>query len=382
MKVALFAGAVIQSVVFGSLHAFSVLVLPLQVAFETTRARVSLGYALAVGALTVGVYCSRYAMRHLSPAALAAVGSMGAAVGLGLAASGMGLVPLLVGYGLVFGFANGLIYSLFLDRAAQALPTSRGISMGLVTATYAGGAALFAPLLGTIQAHSSVFAALALLALTVLLCGLFAAYLFSGSKFESPPQGDAAPHLPVGWLVIMWAVYLFGVSGGLMTLGHAAPLMTTRFPGSALAPLAVMLVAGGNILGSVGGGLWAQKSPAKRALAAPVGLCAVSLAALLFSSDPRTALLAIFAIGAAYGGLIAAVPIVIVRVLGSHGFAKAFGVIFSAWGLAGLLGPSIAGLVFDHNGSYNFALLLALFSSLIGLALTKTLPVLKEKSSA
>jgi OFA family oxalate/formate antiporter-like MFS transporter len=368
VKFGLLVGAIIISIAFGSLHAFSVLALPLQNAFGTARASVSLGYALAILALTGAVYVAPLIMRRMSPAVMAVLCAVGAAAGLVLAGSGLGLVSFLAGFGVIFGFANGLAYSLFLDRAAAAMAQQKGFAIGLVTATYGGGAALFAPLLGLTTASASVFAALMLLGLAVFLAGLLASYLFIGSGFAIADR-ITTPETPQRWMLVTWSVYFCGVFGGLMIIGHAAPLLQSKFSGTTLSTLAVMLVAIGNVAGSIGGGLWAQYTSPRQALALPVMIGMFAMALLLLAHSQALALAGLAVVGIAYGGLIAAVPVVILTCAGPRGFAYAFGRIFSAWGLAGLVGPPLAGLLFDYSGTYDSALLLAFFMSIISLAL-------------
>jgi len=165
----------------------------------------------------------------------------------------------------------------------------------------------------------------------------------------------------------MWLVYFLGVLGGLMVIGHASPLIGSQYPGTTRGSFAVVLVAIGNIVGSIAGGVWAQKSMGQAALALPVIVSAAAMATLYAAKSEGLALVAIGAAGFAYGALIAAVPVVILDRTGGRGFAAAFGRIFSAWGVAGLIGPSLAGLLFDHTGSYNSTLLLAGGAAVISL---------------
>ena len=42
-----------------------------------------------------------------------------------------------------------------------------------------------------------------------------------------------------------------------------------------------------------------------------------------------------------------------------HSSARIYGRVFTAWGAAGLLGPWLAGVLFDLSGDYRIALLVA-----------------------
>ena len=78
---------------------------------------------------------------------------------------------------------------------------------------------------------------------------------------------------------------------------------------------------------------------------------------LTFEVTASTALAAL--IGLAYGAIIAVYPVAAVAYFGLGGGARAYGKIFTAWGLAGLAGPLLAGMIYDATGSYGRAALLA-----------------------
>ena len=53
-------------------------------------------------------------------------------------------------------------------------------------------------------------------------------------------------------------------------------------------------------------------------------------------------------------------------------FARAFGRVFTAWGVAGLVAPSLAGLLYDWSGNYRAAIFMALGAALAGLMLASS----------
>ncbi|MEM7294798.1 MAG: YbfB/YjiJ family MFS transporter, partial [Pseudomonadota bacterium] len=60
-------------------------------------------------------------------------------------------------------------------------------------------------------------------------------------------------------------------------------------------------------------------------------------------------------------------PIAVLRTVGPDHSAQEYGRVFTAWGLAGLLGPWLAGLLFEHNGTYTVAIMVAAGSSALSL---------------
>ena len=371
------AGALLLSFVFGSLHAFSALMLPLQVQYQSDRASVSFAYALAILCLTGGVFMSRWILPVLRARATALLCGLLGAVGLIGVARGNSLAVLWLGYGVVFGGVNGVAYSLFLDRAAAALPARPGFAIGLVTAVYGAGAAVCAQweawmLQGGSPEQVLQWLAVALFAASALAAGGF------GSEARTPVGQPAAelatPAVPGMDLGFFWLVYFLGAAGGLMAIAHAVPIVDALQGGADWAPVAPTLNALGNVLGSLLAGMLVDRLGLRRALAVPLVLLTMSLYLVASAVDPKVALAGLCACGMAYGALIAVVPLVLRSRFGAARFNRTFGVVFTAWGSAGLLGPFLGGMLYDQTGSYQLALVLAAGSAAAALALLGGFP--------
>ncbi len=70
-----------------------------------------------------------------------------------------------------------------------------------------------------------------------------------------------------------------------------------------------------------------------------------------------------------YGLLASAMPTLVGSLFGKHVFAHFFSIVFTAWGVAGLVAPWIAGVIFDNTGSFDAAILAALIST-VGACMT------------
>jgi MFS family permease len=89
------------------------------------------------------------------------------------------------------------------------------------------------------------------------------------------------------------------------------------------------------------------------------------------------ALLVLFVLvlGIGYGGFVALGPIVVSDRLGVAGLGSILGLLYTAPGLGGLLGPPTAGWLIDTTDTYRWAILGCLVSSGVGLGLLFDLPV-------
>lgn len=103
-------------------------------------------------------------------------------------------------------------------------------------------------------------------------------------------------------------------------------------------------------------------------------LSTVGLTGLLLFDGPTAALVSLVVIGLAYGAVIAAYPFAVTALFGPERAPAVYGRIFTAWGLAGLVGPWLAGAVFDVYGDYRPMLAGAATAGLASAVLAIALP--------
>ncbi len=347
--------------VLGSVHAFSVFLEPLEAHFGASRAAISLTYSLALVALTCSVLFGPRFYGRCSAARLVLIAAGLGASGVSLAAMAPSLPFLWLGYSLIFGAANGLGYGFGLQIAAQENPGREGLAMGIVTAAYALGSVV-APGLFTHAVEVSGFArAMYGLGLGLLAVGLVSAALLRGASVRFAPSVVDACALPelLSRVPLLWLGYFGGVMAGLMVLGHAAGILASLRPGFPvwIAPVVISIC---NLLGSLIGGQLADKVPLGRLLS---GMVVITLLALMGLGSGLAAGLAVVflgMVGFAYGGTIAAYPAAIAKLYGMRDSARIYGLVFTAWGAAGLTGPWLAGYLYDISHDYRIALFCAM----------------------
>jgi hypothetical protein len=315
------------------------------------------------------VFVSGRVFKYLKPDAAAIVCGAMAAGGIALSSLGLSTPLFILGYGILFGTANGIAYSLFLAVAAREMPEAVGWATGIVTAAYSVGAALFAQVLAALIMLFSVWVALAALAFAILAFSTLAAWLFrfggnTSLSLKPVPQPAVRDWSFIIWI---WFVYLLGVAGGLMVIAHASALQAAAIGSTWEVQLAPTLVALGNIVGSLGGGRLVEKLGIRLALFFPLAVSGLAILTLL--AVPALTQPALLLCGMCYGAIVAAVPVAVRAAQGSDNFSRSFGYVFTAWGLAGLCAPSAAGLLFDVAGSYWLSVGIAAAAALSAAAL-------------
>ncbi len=152
--------------VLGSVHAFSVFLVPFEVLLQQPRSEISLIYSFALIALTSAVLIG-YRIYSLLSSWLLVLGTcLLAAMGLVLAAKAMNWWMLFAGYSLVFGICNGIGYGYCLQLVGRVMPEIRGFA-GLVAPLTAG-------LIYDLRAgYELAMIIAAIVALTSALCAYF-----------------------------------------------------------------------------------------------------------------------------------------------------------------------------------------------------------------
>lgn len=351
------AASVVTTLTLGSIHAFSVLGAALEPHYGAGRAEVSSIYSLALVALTAAVLLSPRLYARVRPVVLLAAAFVMSIAGIVISLSAGALWQVTVGYGLVFGAANGVGYGLALTMAATAMPARKGAVMCVVTASYALGAAVVSPLLGAAIGAHGLSGGLAALLATIAIGGGVAVALatLGGARV---PAGEAAggSRGAAALTAVLWVAYGTAVFSGLMAIGHAAGIAQAQGAGVAQFATAAALIAAGNALGGLACASIADRWPMQRLLALLPACSLAGLAVLRWVPGIEAALTGLAVVGFGYGAIIATYPPAIARLVGLGAYARTYGRVFTAWGVAGLFGPWLAGRLYETSGDYHLAL--------------------------
>ena len=383
-------GGVLMNLALGVIYAWSVFVAPFGEDFGWNRTQVSVVFTIAI--LSVGSWfvVAGFLQDRFGPQKVAAFGGILYALGFYLASQTDSLIWLYVTFGAIAGAGNGFGYAIPIPVCSKWFPDRRGLAVGLVVGGYGAGSGIYGPLArevliptygwqGTMQISAAVF----------LVMTLIAAWLLrnppAGSK---PPTAAPAPAggapaaaaAPVGrdfatgemvrtpTFYLLWIAYCLGAAAGLMVISQLVPVGEAAGLGAA-AGLGLTIGAIGNTGGRVLSGWMSDTFGRLNTLRLMVLLSAVALP-LFFLLAGQVALfyLLLVVIYYCYGTLLSVFASTCADFYGTRNMGVNYGLLFSAWGVAGIVGPVIAGRVFDATGTYEVAFYVAAALSVVALA--------------
>ncbi|MEO6654083.1 MAG: MFS transporter [Ilumatobacteraceae bacterium] len=142
------------------------------------------------------------------------------------------------------------------------------------------------------------------------------------------------------------------------------------------AAVLVGVLGGSSVVSRIGFGTLVRRFGSFRLYRACFVIHGVSFLVWLVAGSSYTMLvLFVLVLGVGYGGFVALSPILISDRMGVAGLGSILGVLYTAPGLGGLLGPPAAGWLIDRTGTYRWAIIACLVCAATSVALLTGLPV-------
>lgn len=380
----------------GMLYSWSVFAAALVKDLGFTKTQASLPYTIALAMLALLAIPGGRLQDRVGPRICTTI--CGLLCGAGLIISGFtdSLTVFALAFGLIAGSGIGLGYGATTPAAVKWFPPQkRGLISGLVVGGVGLASVYVAPMT---QYFINSFG----VKKSFLIEGiLFGAVILILSQFVSnPPPGYIPPGMPAqaagasvaskrdyspGEMIatpqfwVIWLMYGCGALAGLMIIGHIAIIANVQ-ANIAWAFVFVAILAVFNAGGRVAGGFFSDKLGRTKTLLFMFVFQGVNM--LFFSNYTTYALLTvgICVAGFAYGSLLAIFPALTFDYYGMKNGGVNYGIVFSAWGVAGVVGPIMAGRIVDLTKSYHTAYTVA--AGLLALSAVLVLLLKPPKATA
>ncbi len=363
-------GGVSMNLALGSLYAWSVFVAPLEKEFGWTRAQTSLVYTIAIVCFALSFMVAGRIQDLKGPKICAAIGGVLVSAGFFLASWTNSLAGLYLCLGVIVGLGNGFGYATPMPVASKWFPDKRGLVVGLMVAGYGAGSAILGPL------ATRLIATLGWRPTVQILGGLFFVMTMIGTALmKNPPVGYRPPNwqpkpgaasagadfttremLATPTFYFMWVAFCLGTTAGQMAISQLVPFASSAGLGALAATLALPVSATGNASGRILSGWMSDTMGRLRTLQVMVLLSAIAMPTLfLLRAQPVLFFVLVALVYWCYGTQLSVFASTTADFYGTKNLGLNYGVLFTAWGAAGILGPMIGARVFDTFGDYRYA---------------------------
>lgn len=415
-------GGILIQLALGAIYAWSAFTGPLQ---GSTATPSEFGFTstetqaiFSVGLLVFAVFTiigGRLQIRQ-GPRKVAVIGGILLGLGYILASfTGVSFIGKLVFIGILAGAGIGLAYVVPIATAVKWFPDKKGLVSGLAVAGFGFGAFIWILLAnppsvlgfsGLISQQAGAYAyTVANVDFAFLVYGIaFLVLVLAGSlTMKNPPAGWK----PKGWnppqatadkscvislkpkemlrarnFYLLWMMFLIGALAGLMVIGNVQNFAKSPTDGFIASGFSIAQAADFAVIGAAvclpifnGAGriVWGQASDRigrRKALIGMFALQAVMMTAFFYTTANPLVFYAVAAlIGFNFGGNFALFPASCADSFGAENLALNYGFLFMSYGIGGIVGPILAGVVQDAGLSFLYAFIPAAIMCIMAVGL-------------
>lgn len=356
----------------GVLYAWSVFSKAL-VSLGWSNADASLPYTVAVGVFASTVLISGILQDRMGPRRLVILGTL--LVGSGLIASSFATTaPMLIfTFGGMVGAGIGFGYACLSPTAMKWFhPSKKGMVNGLIAGGFGMAPLYLAPTTSALIENIGINNAFLFLGASVLIVALPLAFTIVTppanykpevpAKLKNATKTAAATPVDFTWrqmlktrqFYMLWVMFALSSSAGLMLIGNMMNIAAIQGNITSAAYL-VSVLALFNTGGRVIMGMLSDKIGRIRTLLLVLVLQAANLLVFPMLTTEIGFVAGAAVAGISYGALLSVFPSITADYYGLKNYGTNFGVLYTAWGVSGFIGPVVAAFVVDTTGSFAMA---------------------------
>jgi MFS transporter, OFA family, oxalate/formate antiporter len=354
-------------------YAWTLFVKPLQAGTGWTLSGIQLAATLFILFQTWAQPCQGWLIDRMGPRVFISIAGVLCGIGWG----GMGYatsLPMLYTLYVLAGIGAALVYGGSIGSALKWFTTNRGLAAGIMAAGFGGGAGLFIPLIAVMLKNDGYRA-------TFLWTGIVQGLviLIVAQVLRHPVEATAAPkaaaqstagaqlrkhHFSTGEMVrtpqfwLMYVAFVMMATGGLLLTLNAGPIAGSWGIAAGALALATSLNAVANGASRIFWGWVSDRTGREAALIVAFILQAGCL--LLVTTLGRasgfwftiTLVLTFFT----WGEIYSLFPAMLADYYGTRHATSNYGVLYSAKGVASILGGWVAALIFESTGTWTAVL--------------------------
>ncbi|OEE63780.1 oxalate:formate antiporter [Enterovibrio norvegicus FF-33] len=293
-------------------------------------------------------------------------------VGIGMIVSSFATTPmtLLLSFGVITGCGIGFGYACLAPAAMKWFhPSKKGLVNGLIAAGFGLAAVYLAPLTSTLITNYGVNTSFLILGVGILVLAVPLACTINNPPADYTPEAPAgyvakkgAGDMNVGWREMvktpqfysLWLMYALASSAGLMVIGNITSIAINQSDLTQVAFLVVVLAIF-NSGGRVAAGILSDKIGGLKTLMLAFIMQGINMMMFATYNTEFTLMVGAAVAGVGYGTLLAVFPSITADYYGLKNYGGNYGVLYTAWGVSGFIGPVVAATAVDMTGNYVMA---------------------------
>lgn len=400
----LIAGTLINMSI-GFLYAWSVfknaMVLPLdQGGWAWTHTEANAAYTTSIVVWSIGLLIGGLIQDRIGPKRVIQIGI--GLVGGGLIASGFSQSPVVmtITIGVIVATGIGFVYGPITPMAMKWFHKSRkGMVSGITVAGFGIAAVFLAPLASVLISKFGISNTFLIFGCGILAIALPLTLIVGNPEKEYVPVTpnnydiDKSPiaksthdftwrqMMKTPSFYIVWTMFVLSSSAGVMMIGHLASIATKQ-AGIVGAAYIVSLLSLSNATGRVGGGILSDKIGRLNTMLLVFTTQLLNMAFFNFYTTELLIIIGTIVAGFSYGSLMSTFPSMTADKWGMKNYGGNYGVMYTAWGVSGIVGPLIAGWAIDTTGTYASAYTISAVLLGVAIALGVSLRFLKPSVPA
>ena len=373
---------------FGVLYSWSIFAKQLIDTFNWSSKEASLPYTIAIVCFAMTMLPAGYLQDRFG--AKRVVTLSGIMTGLGLLSAGYLMTPigLAVAFGIMSGIGIGLGYASATPIAIKWFSQDKkGLISGIVISGFGLSTLYMAPLANHLLNTIGIQNAFKSLGIAFLIIVTSLAQLLtppqtnkqsSGVTFRDPNDKTILQTIQTPIFYLLWIIMFCGSLGGLIIIGNLSKIVSMQ-SGQNFGFILVACTAVFNASGRPISGMISDKIGRFKTLMLIFFLEGIAF----FNFGHLNTFVGLLA-GAAivtycYGSLFSIMPSLTIEYFGKANLGTNYGVLFTSWGIAGILGPMLASAIYDIQQTFTLSYTIAGSLCSIGFALSAIAYISQKK---
>ncbi len=370
----------------GVLYSWGVISAALIDQLHWTATQTQIPYMLASAIFAVSMIPAGRLQDKYGPKIVLLFASILAGAGFILSGFALNVWGLSLFFGVVFGLSMGFGYASPSPAAVKWFhPKHRGLITGLVVSGFGLAPVYIAPLSNFLLSRFGLSSTFMILGVLFFCTLLFFSFVVKNPSADhvpivlkrsrgkesksSVPDKDFFEMLKTKDFYLVWLMFLCGTFAGLKIIGQMAKIgqeqasMENSF-------LLVIVYAIFNFLGRISWGSISDRIGRGLSLLLMFSIQVIVFMIFEFLTQPFTLLVGKSLIGFTFAGMLTVFPAITADLYGTKHLGVNYGVMITAWGVGGVLGPLLGGLTRDYTGDFRMSYFIAMLISVAGLLLS------------